>query len=305
MAAPVLVLRCIRSVKQRVRWTVCARGFVSSGGDGEEDRAGGSGRRSSNHGADSTPLDGAESFAGSTNAARSSSKSKAKLASLLNSMRIAENDGGTHPMVSQRKVKESRRKAEGSRGRRSEHEVRSAKLVAAVTKVAHSLPGKPSETESILLKQLRQHETHAETERRKITPNLRQYFHPHVAVPEPTLWDVEKERVLAAIQEHRQQHSLDELIEWTSKGILWTFPIDNEQGLEEDQKVPFHEHIFLEHELEHFPKKGPIRHFMQLVLLGLSNNHALTVAQKREHVAWYRDYFQQKEELLRESGTPI
>uniref|UniRef100_A0A8C4WZ66 Small ribosomal subunit protein mS31 n=1 Tax=Eptatretus burgeri TaxID=7764 RepID=A0A8C4WZ66_EPTBU len=222
----------------------------------------------------------------------------------------------------------------------SEHEVRSAKLVAAVTKVAHSLPGKPSETESILLKQLRQHETHAEAKHRKITANLRwksllmslpctceillemacrksrehenimpyplnQYYHPHVAVPEPTLWDVEKERELAAIQEHRQQHSLDELIEWTSKGILWTFPIDNEQGLEEDQKVPFHEHIFLEHELEHFPKKGPIRHFMQLVLLGLSYNHALTVTQKREHVAWYRDYFKNKEALLQEAGTPI
>ncbi len=43
-------------------------------------------------------------------------------------------------------------------------------------------------------------------------------------------------------------------------------------GLEEEQNVPFYDHVLLDHLLEGFPDKGPVRQFMELVLIGLSNN---------------------------------
>lgn len=75
-------------------------------------------------------------------------------------------------------------------------------------------------------------------------------------------------------------------------------------GLEEEAKVPFHEHIFLEKHLEEgFPREGPVRHFMELVVTGLSRNPYLTVQQKKEHISWFRDYFHQKEEVLKEADV--
>lgn len=73
-------------------------------------------------------------------------------------------------------------------------------------------------------------------------------------------------------------------------------------GLEEEAAVSFHEHVFLEKHLEDgFPHQGPVRHFMELVVTGLSKNPYLTVQQKKEHIFWFRDYFLQKEEVLREA----
>lgn len=70
-------------------------------------------------------------------------------------------------------------------------------------------------------------------------------------------------------------------------------------GMEEEVEVPFHEHVFLQRHLEDgFPQHGPVRHFMELVVTGVSKNHHLTVRQKLEHIAWFRDYFLQKQELL-------
>lgn len=65
--------------------------------------------------------------------------------------------------------------------------------------------------------------------------------------------------------------------------------------------MPFHEHVFLEKHLESFPRQGPVRHFMELVITGLAKNHHLTVQQKQEHIAWFRDYFQQKDNVLKEA----
>lgn len=76
-------------------------------------------------------------------------------------------------------------------------------------------------------------------------------------------------------------------------------------GLDEEQKVEFHEHIFLEKYLEDFPKHGPIRHFMELVICGLSKNPYLTVQQKKDHIDWFHDYFHKKEDLLRECDVYI
>ncbi|KAK3097781.1 hypothetical protein FSP39_013136 [Pinctada imbricata] len=94
-----------------------------------------------------------------------------------------------------------------------------------------------------------------------------------------------------------------EMIQDTLDGKLWRFPIDNEQGWESEQNVPFHEHIFLDDAIEDFPKQGPIRNFMELVITGLSKNPYLTVEEKREHIDWYRKYFKQpeKQAVLKES----
>ncbi|XP_040196284.1 28S ribosomal protein S31, mitochondrial [Rana temporaria] len=116
----------------------------------------------------------------------------------------------------------------------------------------------------------------------------------------PTLWDIELAKEIAAACEHPPRNGFEEMIQWTNEGKLWTFPIDNEAGLDEEQKVEFHEHIFLDKYLEDFPNHGPIRHFMELVVCGLSKNPYLTVQQKKEHIDWFQDYFNQKEDILRE-----
>ena len=75
-------------------------------------------------------------------------------------------------------------------------------------------------------------------------------------------------------------------------------------GLEEEAQVGFHEHVFLEHHLEPWcPKRGPIRNFMELVCIGLSKNPYLSVAQKKEHIEWYRRYFDDKRSILVETGA--
>ncbi|XP_018586537.1 small ribosomal subunit protein mS31 [Scleropages formosus] len=127
------------------------------------------------------------------------------------------------------------------------------------------------------------------------------------AVPAPltlSLWDVEFANTIGTVVNTLPRNGFEEMIEWTKEGKLWKYPIDNEAGLEEEAQVPFQEHIFLEKHLdEGFPKQGPVRHFMELVVSGLARNPYLTVAQKAEHIAWYREYFQSKEDLLREAGA--
>ena len=69
---------------------------------------------------------------------------------------------------------------------------------------------------------------------------------------------------------------------------------------------PFHAHVFLDHHLEPWcPKKGPIRHFMELVCVGLSKNPYISVEKKIEHISWYKDYFEKPEhnEILQVSGA--
>ena len=70
-------------------------------------------------------------------------------------------------------------------------------------------------------------------------------------------------------------------------------------GFEEEAKVGFHEHVFLAHLVTDFPK-GPIRHFMELVAAGLSQNPYLSVREKHAHIDWYRQFFQDKQKLVDE-----
>ncbi|XP_009990756.1 PREDICTED: 28S ribosomal protein S31, mitochondrial [Tauraco erythrolophus] len=117
-------------------------------------------------------------------------------------------------------------------------------------------------------------------------------------VSSPTIWDLEFAKEIAAVTAQPPRNGFEEMIQWTKEGILWDFPIDNEAGMEDDAE--FHEHIFLEKHLEVFPKQGPIRHFMELVICGLSKNPYLSVKQKIEHIEWFQKYFEEKKELLKE-----
>ncbi|NXN66634.1 RT31 protein, partial [Himantopus himantopus] len=117
-------------------------------------------------------------------------------------------------------------------------------------------------------------------------------------VSAPTIWDLEFAKEIAAITAQPPRNGFEEMIQWTKEGILWEFPIDNEAGMEDDAE--FHEHIFLEKHLEDFPKQGPIRHFMELVICGLSKNPYLSVKQKIEHIEWFQKYFEEKKEFLQE-----
>ncbi|NXR29674.1 RT31 protein, partial [Cinclus mexicanus] len=117
-------------------------------------------------------------------------------------------------------------------------------------------------------------------------------------VSSPTIWDLEFAKEVAAVTAQPPRNGFEEMIQWTKEGILWEFPIDNEVGMDDDAE--FHEHIFLEKHLEGFPKEGPIRHFMELVICGLSKNPFLSVKQKVEHIEWFQKYFEEKKELLQE-----
>lgn len=92
-----------------------------------------------------------------------------------------------------------------------------------------------------------------------------------------------------------KQKSLDQrndfltLIEIADK--QWKFPIDNEVCKVEEESVGFEEHIFLGYLLDSFPKKGPVRRFMELVVNGLEQNPYMTVGQKRNQVTWFEEYF--------------
>ncbi|XP_003215341.1 small ribosomal subunit protein mS31 [Anolis carolinensis] len=117
-------------------------------------------------------------------------------------------------------------------------------------------------------------------------------------VSTPTLWDLELAKEIEAITQQPPLNAFEEMIQWTKEGKLWEFPINNEAGLEDNAE--FHEHIFMDKYLEDFPREGPIRHFMELVTCGLSKNPYLSVREKVEHIEWFRDYFKEKEELLKE-----
>ncbi|KAF2887135.1 hypothetical protein ILUMI_19039 [Ignelater luminosus] len=117
-------------------------------------------------------------------------------------------------------------------------------------------------------------------------------------------WKSLYERELRLTVTHPPANYFQQVILWTEQKKLWRFPIDNEQDLEKEKKVYFTEHVFLEKHLEPWcPPKGPLRHFMELVCVGLSKNYYLTVEQKKEHIEWFRNYFVEKKKVLTEVGA--
>lgn len=117
----------------------------------------------------------------------------------------------------------------------------------------------------------------------------------------PSLWEIEFAKQLASVADQPFENGFEEMIQWTKEGKLWEFPVNNEAGLDDDGSE-FHEHIFLDKYLEDFPKQGPIRLFMELVTCGLSKNPYLSVKQKAEHIEWFRNYFNEKRDILKENN---
>eukprot|EP00106_Octopus_bimaculoides_P020269 XP_014787711.1 PREDICTED: 28S ribosomal protein S31, mitochondrial-like [Octopus bimaculoides] len=120
--------------------------------------------------------------------------------------------------------------------------------------------------------------------------------------PEPekqSLWDEINAETLTSIPVF-PSNAFEEIAIWTKEGKYWTFPINNEAGWEEEINTGFHEHVFLQDLIADFPSKGPIRHFMELVITGLSLSPYLTVQQKKDHISWFKNYFEEKRHLLKE-----
>ncbi|KAI8115953.1 mitochondrial, 28S ribosomal protein S31 [Lucilia cuprina] len=114
-------------------------------------------------------------------------------------------------------------------------------------------------------------------------------------------WSYLQEQALKVQVAHPPANYFDKLANWTEQGKIWRFPIDNEQDWLDEKDVDFSEHIFLEQHLEDWcPNRGPVRHFMELVCVGLSKNPYITAKEKKEHILWYRDYFESKKDILRE-----
>lgn len=115
-------------------------------------------------------------------------------------------------------------------------------------------------------------------------------------------WKSLQDRELRLAVTHPPANYFQKMALWTEQGKLWRFPIDNEQGLDAEAKVSFTEHIFLEEHLEPWcPRRGPVRHFMELVCVGLSKNHYISAQEKKEHILWFREYFEQKKDLLKQA----
>ncbi|XP_005180683.1 small ribosomal subunit protein mS31 [Musca domestica] len=114
-------------------------------------------------------------------------------------------------------------------------------------------------------------------------------------------WSYLQEQSLKLQVSHPPNNYFDKLALWTEQGKVWRFPIDNEQDWSAEKDVDFSEHIFLEQHLEGWcPTRGPIRHFMELVCVGLSKNPYLTAQEKKDHILWYRDYFETKKYILKD-----
>ena len=115
-------------------------------------------------------------------------------------------------------------------------------------------------------------------------------------------WDVLLYNDVEEIFQPVVRNGFDSMIKLTREKKLWTFPIDNEQGFEEEENVPFHNHIFLERYCEDFPKHPRIQKFMKVVCLGLSKNHKLTFAKKISHIEALRQFFDERFDLLKNSA---
>ncbi len=77
--------------------------------------------------------------------------------------------------------------------------------------------------------------------------------------------------------------------------------IFNKDHDQSESKIPFYEHVFLEEHLEQFPQIEPIQQFMTLALNGISQNSFLNLQEKKEIIEWYKNYFNDKLDLIKES----
>ena len=68
-----------------------------------------------------------------------------------------------------------------------------------------------------------------------------------------------------------------------------------------EAEIPFHDYVFLENYLEEFPNIEPVQEFMTLVLNGLSKNSFISLTEKKDIISWYKNYFNEKEDLIQEA----
>eukprot|EP00088_Acartia_fossae_P038262 TRINITY_DN3958_c0_g1_i5.p1 TRINITY_DN3958_c0_g1~~TRINITY_DN3958_c0_g1_i5.p1 ORF type:complete len:378 (+),score=87.44 TRINITY_DN3958_c0_g1_i5:52-1134(+) len=118
-------------------------------------------------------------------------------------------------------------------------------------------------------------------------------------------WKRCAERELVIMSTPPPRNALEEQIQLTQDGKLWKFPIDNEQDLDYSHEK-FHQHVFLEKHLEPWcPKVGPVKHFMELVCIGLSKNPYVSVQYKIDTIAWFKNYFESEaiNEILVHKGA--
>lgn len=122
---------------------------------------------------------------------------------------------------------------------------------------------------------------------------------------ENQLWSELQEKENRLLVQFAPTNAFEEMILWTEQGKHWKFPINNDIDMGAEENIGFHEHIFLERHLDGFPTQGPIRQFMDLVVVGLSKNPYITVDRKIENIDWFRQYFKEKEGLLKECGVQL
>ncbi|XP_036368091.1 28S ribosomal protein S31, mitochondrial isoform X2 [Octopus sinensis] len=174
-----------------------------------------------------------------------------------------------------------------------------------VIKEKASYSGKEMKTDSQtpqMKRQMPKSIIHTESTKIFSAPGLKIFDKVTHPPPEPekqSLWDEINEETLATTPLF-PSNAFEEMAIWTKEGKYWTFPINNEAGWEEEINTGFHEHVFLEDLIADFPSKGPIRHFMELVITGLSMSPYLTVQQKKDHISWFKNYFEEKRHLLKE-----
>lgn len=120
----------------------------------------------------------------------------------------------------------------------------------------------------------------------------------YTAGEESPLWEKLAREQLELSVHCAPENGFEEMIKLTEEGKLWHFPIDNEQGLEQEAQVPFYEHVLLDHLLETFPTQGPVRQFMELIIMGLSKNPYISVERKHQTVEYYRQYFEDKNLMM-------
>ncbi|KAK0419602.1 hypothetical protein QR680_014229 [Steinernema hermaphroditum] len=115
-------------------------------------------------------------------------------------------------------------------------------------------------------------------------------------------WDAEWVQIYN--QSMGPNNGIEEQIEWTKKGKLWPYPINNEYMLGEEERIGFQDHIFLERFVaqSNLPKSGPIAHFMELVSVGLSKNPHMTAKKKLEHIRWFINYFNEQKAIVLAGG---
>ncbi|KAI7687116.1 hypothetical protein SSS_00360 [Sarcoptes scabiei] len=107
-------------------------------------------------------------------------------------------------------------------------------------------------------------------------------------------WEkLEKRKLQLQVHDIPENH-FEEQIRWTKEGKLWHFPIDNEQGLHQEKETPFYDHVLLDNLLDDFPQQGPVKQFMDLVIMGLSQNPFISVQRKRETVLFYKNFFEER-----------